>query len=260
MEQGSFKWFLIVFSIIGVAFIVIPLLRLIVYPSLPLIGQTLKDTSSINAILNSVVFSLTSSLIAGIFGIPIAYLMAKGYFKKAEGFVEAVCDTPLATPHIVAGIALLLVFGRDGVIGRILYEQFNVKLLGTGFAVVIAMLFVSFPFFIDTVREGFRNIDPSFERASSILGARFIHTFFLVDIPLAKQHILSGFFSSWARAMSEFGAVIIVAYYPMTASIKIYDAYTQYNLETSIAIAATLLLISLLVFAILRVIGRRGNG
>jgi len=257
MEKGFFKVLLVIISVITLIFILLPLIKLLTTPKVVQIIETLKDQTSINAIFNSILYSFISAIVATIIGIPLGYLMAKNYFGKFEGFIEALSDTPLATPHIVAGIALLLVFGRDGTIGRILYNRFSIKLLGTGFAVVIAMLFVSLPFVVNTAREGFKNINENFEKASYILGARFIHTFFYVDLPLAKQHILSGFFSSWARAISEFGAVIIIAYYPMTAPIKIYDAYTQYNLETSIAIASNLLIITLIIFAFLKIISGR---
>lgn len=257
MEKGRFKIALILLSLITLTFILLPIVKLITTPSVKDIINVLKDPKSLNAIFNSIVFSLISSLVGLLIGIPLSYLMAKGYFGKFEKVIEALSDIPLATPHTVAGIALLLVFGRDGLIGRLLYKSFNIRLLGTGFAVVVAMLFVSIPFIINNIREGFKSINPSLEKASYNLGATFIHTFFFIDIPLVKSHILSGFFSSWARAISEFGAVIIIAYYPMTAPIKIYDAYTQYNLQTSIAIAASLLIISLILFAILKIVSGR---
>ncbi|MGB9856342.1 MAG: ABC transporter permease subunit [Caldisericum exile] len=252
-----FRWILAVFALISILFIIFPLLRLITYPKLTLIVSSLRDPLNLKAIFNSIFFAFISSILSVIFGIPLAYLIAKDHFGKLGSIIEAICDTPLATPHIVAGIALLLVFGKDGLIGKILYDTLNIKLMGTGFAVVIAMMYLSFPFFVDTVKEGFKNMDQSLENASRILGAGELHTFFLVNIPLIKGHIISGFLSAFARAISEFGAVIIVAYYPMTAPIRIYDAYTQYNLETSISIAAALLIISLLIFVILRIIGRR---
>lgn len=257
MRKSVFKWVLWIIALISVSFVILPLLRLITYPKPPLLIASLKDPLNLNAIFNSILFAFIASIFCMLLGIPLAYLIAKGYFGKLESIIEAICDTPLATPHIVAGIALLLIFGRSGLIGKILYDTFNIKLLGTGFAVVVAMMYLSFPFFVDAVKEGFKNIDPSLENASHTLGATEFHTFFLVDIPLVKGHIITGFLSTFARAISEFGAVIIVAYYPMTAPIRIYDAYTQYNLETSISIAATLLLISLLIFVALRIIGRR---
>jgi len=185
---------LIILSAVSLLFILLPLAKLITTPKLQEIVNALRDPSTINAMFNSIVFSLIASIIAVVIGVPLSYLMARGYFGKFEKFVEALADIPLATPHIVAGIALLLIFGRDGLIGKILYSNFNIKLLGTGFAVIIAMLFGSLPLVIDTAREGFKSINPSFEKASYSLGARFVHTFFLIDIPLAKQHIISSFF------------------------------------------------------------------
>ncbi|MGC9125600.1 MAG: ABC transporter permease subunit, partial [Caldisericaceae bacterium] len=224
-----------------------------------LILNAMKDPSTINAIVNSIVFSLVTAALAVILGIPLAYLMARKSFGRLEGVVEGVSDIPLAVPHTVAGIALLLIYGRDGTLGSLFYRTFGIKLTGTSIVVVIAMLFVSFPFFVDAAREGFRSVDEALENASRSLGASAFSTFLRINLPLSIQSILAGFLSTWARAISEFGAVVILAYYPMTAPVKIYDAFTQYNLSVSIAIAATLLLFSLAIFIGLKVLTRERN-
>ena len=189
-----------------------------------------------------------------LFGVPLAFLMAKKKFSRFESLVETIVDLPLAIPHTVVGIALLFVIGREGVIGSLFYREFGFKITGTSIAIITAMLFVSLPYLIDNAREGFKNIDPDLEKVSTVLGASLFSTFARVNLPLSKQSIASGFLLTWARAISEFGAVVILAYYPMTAPVKIYDAFTQYNLAVSTAIAAVLLVICLSIFLVLRVV------
>jgi molybdate/tungstate transport system permease protein len=258
-RDRAFKSILFGISIIAILFILLPIIRLLTYSTPSLIFTAMKDKSTINAIINSIVFSLITAASAVVFGIPLAYLMAKKSFGKLEGVFEGVSDIPLAVPHTVAGIALLLIYGRDGTIGSLFYKTLGIKLTGTAVVIIIAMLFVSFPFFIDAAREGFKSVDIAFENASRNLGASAFSTFFRINLPLATQSILTGFLSTWARAISEFGAVVILAYYPMTAPVKIYDAFTQYNLSVSIAIAATLLLFSLIIFIALKILTRERN-
>ncbi len=260
IKDRIFKSILMGIGLISILFIFLPILRLITYSNPSLIIDAIKDQSTINAIMNSIAFSLLTAVFAVIFGTPLAYLMAKKSFGRFEGIVEAVSDIPLAVPHTVAGIALLLIYGRDGTIGSLFYKTLGIKFTGTSIVIIIAMLFVSFPFFIDAAREGFKNVDKALENASRSLGASIFSTFFLINLPLSTQSILTGFLSTWARAISEFGAVVILAYYPMTAPVKIYDAFTQYNLSVSIAIAATLLMFSLAIFIALKILTRERNG
>ncbi len=240
-----------------VLFVLLPLVRLILIPSGKLIIKTLKDKTALQSIVNSLVYSFATATISLIFGIPLAFLMAKGKFGRWEKTVETITDLPLAVPHTVAGIALLFVFGRTGTIGKIFYNYWGIRITGTGTAIIIAMAFVSLPYLVDSAREGFKNVNYELEKASTILGASHFYTFKAIYIPLSSKSIETGFLLTWARAISEFGAVVILAYYPMTAPVKIYDAFTQYNLAVSTSIAAVLLLICLTIFLILRVVINR---
>jgi molybdate/tungstate transport system permease protein len=239
-------------SIFVILFVLIPLLRLITLPSPSFLIKALTDKSTILSISNSLIYSFVTAIIALFIGIPMAFLMAKGAFGRFEKLVETLVDLPLAVPHTVAGIALLFIIGRKGVVGAFFYNHFGIKFTGTGIAIVTAMLFVSMPYLIDSTREGFKNVGTDIERASFILGASHFSTFRYIFLPLSKRHIETGFLLTWARAISEFGAVVILAYYPMTAPVKIYDAFTQYNLSVSVAVAAVLLTICLTIFLVLR--------
>ena len=238
-------------------FIVLPLGRLIFAHSPGIILQELKDKTVLVPIWNSVFLSFVTAFIAIIFGVPLAFLMAKERFGKLEEAVETIVDLPLAVPHTVAGIALLFIFGRQGLLGAFFYNGFGFRITGTRIAVVLAMLFVSLPYIVDSARDGFKKVDISLEKASRSLGASLFSTFRYIYLPLSRDEVLSGFLLTWARAISEFGAVIIVAYYPLTAPVKIYDAFTQYNLAVSSAIAAILLVICLSIFLTVRFLVRR---
>ncbi len=256
-KKHIFYGILFVFAVILVVFVLLPLLRLLTLPSAGLILSTFKDKSAISSIVNSVTYSFVTAILSLIFGIPLAFLMAKNSFGKLEKTIETITDLPLAVPHTVAGIALLFVFGRKGVVGSLFYNRWGIKMTGSGIAIVIAMMFVSLPYLVDSARDGFKNVDYEFEKASSILGASPFYTFKAIYLPLSSKSIETGFLLTWARAISEFGAVVILAYYPMTAPVKIYDAFTQYNLAVSTAIAAVLLLICLTIFLVLRVVINR---
>ncbi len=248
------------FAVVLVVFVLMPLLRLITLPSFHLLMNAFKDKSALTSILNSLIYSFLTAVLSLLFGVPLAFLMVKKRFGRFEKLIETIVDLPLAVPHTVAGIALLFIFGRAGIIGRLFYNSLGFKITGTGVAIVIAMMFVSLPYLVDSARNGFKSVDYEFEKASYILGASASYTFFRIYLPLSLQSIETGFLLTWARAISEFGAVVILAYYPMTAPVKIYDAFTQYNLTVSTAIAAVLLIICLTIFLVLRVVINRNDG
>jgi molybdate/tungstate transport system permease protein len=238
-------------SIVVLIFILLPLIRLIFFLN-PDTAAVLKDKSVLISLWNSVSLSFLTAVVSLIVGIPTAFLMAKGMFGKFENVVETLVDLPLAIPHTVVGIALLFIIGRKGMIGSIFYNSFGFKMTGTRLAIVVAMLFVSLPYTISSSREGFKKVDVSLVKSAMTLGAPMHSIFKNIYLPLSKSAIFSGFMLTWARAISEFGAVVILAYYPMTAPVKIYDAFTQYSLNTSGAIAAYLLLVCLSIFLTLR--------
>jgi tungstate/molybdate transport system permease protein len=189
--------------------------------------------------------SFIATGIAALFGIPLAYILArKNFFGKR--LVESMVDLPIMVPHMVAGIALFSVFHRHGLIGESLFPI--IKFFDAIPGVVVAMLFVSAPFFINPVREGFQSVDPRLENVARSLGASPWKAFHRVTIPLAYRHILSGIGMSWGRGISEFAAVILLAYYPMVASTMIYEKFLMYGLEGSRPIAVLLVLICLGIF------------
>jgi len=231
-------------------FILLPLLRMTLaqsWASLRSVGA-MPDVRS--AIWLSVETAAITAVIAVIFGTPLAYLLARrsSWLRR---LIEALVDLPLAVPHTVVGIALLFVFGRRGMIGALL-APLGLEFWGTKAGIVIAMLFVSAPFMVNSARLGFAAVDPRLEKVARTLGASALEVFYRIDLPLAWRGIMTGAVLTYARSISEIGAVMVLAYYPMTAPVKIYDLYLQTGLRESSAAAVLLLLVTLSTFLILR--------
>lgn len=226
-----------------------------------IIGQLLNDFPGFEAavknrnVLRSIFLSLYAGLLATLIalflGTPTGYILAR-YDFPGKRLVESIIDVPVVVPHTVAGIALLTVFGSRGLIGEPLvsYIRFSDALPG----IVVAMLFVSVPYLANSAREGFKSVNPRLEKAARSLGAPLWKAFFLVTLPLSARHLLVGAIMTWARAISEFGAVVIIAYYPMIGPTLIYERYISYGLSASRPIAVLLILITLTIFIVIRIL------
>ena len=154
-------------------------------------------------------------------------------------------------PHIVAGIALYCVFMRSGLIGAPL-EKIGIIFTDTFLGIVVAMLFMSFPYLVNTAKEGFRSVDVRLENVARSLGASPWKVFREISFPLAFPSIFNGVVLCWARGISEFSAVLILAYFPKSAPILIYEKFTTFGLASSRPISVLLILICLLIFVFLR--------
>jgi molybdate/tungstate transport system permease protein len=256
LSDKTIKFAFVLISVLVLIFIIVPMARLTLFINAKTLS-VIEESSVLEAIFNSLSLSFVCGLISIVIGVPFAYLLAKNFFKKLNKFIETVADIPISIPHTVAGIALLFIYGKEGIIGSLSYRLFNFQITGTRVAIVIAMLFVSLPYMVNSAKESFRSIDKELEKTAFMLGAGEFNVFKDVYLPLSKSAIYSGFILVWARAISEFGAVVMLAYYPMTAPVKIYNAFNEMNLETSAAIAAYLLLICIGFFLTLRFLIKR---
>lgn len=243
----------IFFAIMGsflVLFIFIPILNLMVSSDPSTIMTNLHDSQVISAIFVSVYSALAATLIALLFGVPLAYILARHDFT-GKGFVESIIDVPVVIPHTVSGIALLLIFTSTGVIGAPL-SKIGLVFTDAIPGVIIAMLFVSASFVVNSSREGFENVDPRMEKVALTLGSGSLRTFFVISLPLALRSIVVGSIMCWARAISEFGAVIILAYYPMVAPTLIYQRFVNFGLTNATPVAVILISICLVLFIVVR--------
>jgi molybdate/tungstate transport system permease protein len=244
-------------SVLVLTFILLPLLEMMRQPSLADLAGALKDADVIHAIGLSIGSALAAALIALVLGTPFAYLLARCEFKGKK-MVESVVDLPIMIPHPVIGIALLSIAGRNHWLGQVMLDL-GVRLMGTHTGIIAVMLFVGLPFFVNTVKTGFEAVPRRLENVSRSLGASPAATFLRVTFPLTWRSLVVGAIMCMARAISEFGAIVIVAYHPMVAPVMIYERFTAYGLRYSQPVAVWLILVSLLLFLLLRLIARPGK-
>ncbi len=245
------------FAVVGAAliwFVGWPLLRTVGASSPRLLWQTLAEPQVGDAILLTFAASAAATVVALVLGVPLAYVLARADFP-GKALIEAVIDLPVVVPHSAAGIALLMVFGRSGAVGRA-FAALGVRFVSALPGIVIAMLFVSLAFLVNAARDGFRSVDPRLEAVARTLGATPWEAFWQVALPLAWRNILSGVIMMWARGLSEFGAVVILAYHPMVAPVLIFERFESYGLAYARPVATLVILISLFVFFLLRWVSR----
>lgn len=245
-------WFI---GSILLAFFTVPLIALTVSQSWASFAQVARMADVRAAIALSLEGALVSATLATLFGVPLAYMLARTDFV-GKGIVAALIDLPLAVPHTVAGIALLMVFGRQGVVGAPLAALTGLRFWGTLAGIVVAMLFVSAPYTVNAARIGFEAVDPRLEKIARTLGLGPWRTFWRITLPLARRGVMTGVTLTYARSISEFGAVVILVYYPMTAPVMIYELFLRFGLDQAAGAAVLLLAVSLALFLALRALAR----
>ena len=258
------KWFTtngltLTFVLLGAIiflFIIVPLIKMIVASDPKMLFDTLLDPEVIDSIWLTLYAALIATAVGCILGVPLAYLLARVDFP-GKTLVESLIDVPIVVPHTAAGVALLFVFGRNFFAGKA-FRAIGIDFVDSTAGIVIAMLFVSIPFLIDSAKEGFKKVDVRLEKVSRTLGASPWQSFFKISFPLAWRSILAGNIMMWARGISEFGAVIILAYHPMIAPILVYERFETYGLDYARPAAVLLILICLIIFVVLRTLVYRG--
>lgn len=216
---------------------------------------TVADASVRNAIILSFEAGAITAALSAILGIPLAWLLSRGRFP-GRSLIQTIVDLPITIPHVVAGIAILFVYGRRGLLGEPLHQAFGLSFWGALPGIVVAMLFVSAPYTVSAARIAFDGVDARLERVSRSLGVGPWETLWRVVLPLCWRGLLSAVTLSYARAISEFGAVVLVAYYPMTSPVKIYNLFLSFGLPSAIAMSFVVLVVSLCVFLLLRIAAR----
>jgi len=250
-------------------FLGLPVLTLLVRAVLDgSLSEAIASPVVLDALSLSLVTTAVSLAITVAFGVPLAFVLARRRFR-GKGLLEAVVDLPIVLPPSVAGLALLLVFGRRGLLAA------PIGLLGlsvpfTTVAVILAQTFVSAPFFIRSARTGFAGVDRDLEDAARVDGASERQLFRAVTVPLAGAALAAGLVMSWARSLGEFGATIMVAGNvegrTQTLPLVVYGEFQGGSLDASIAAAAILVLAAMGVLVAVRVMhwGRvletRGSG
>lgn len=234
------------------------LLLFLVAPIAELVGvggaaglRQLGTDSELRASLALTGITATVATLLGVLGgTPLAYLLARRNFP-GRAVLSALLDLPLLIPHPVAGIALLLVLGRESAVGGAALEM-GLRIVGSPFGIIAAMLFVSSPLFVSGAREAFAKVDARYEGVARTLGDPPWRAFRRVTLPLAGRGLLASAVVMWARAVSEFGAIVIITYNPKVASVLSYDRFTSFGLAEALPVAAVLAILALLPLTLLR--------
>ena len=252
--MDAMGWLFLCLSLPLILLLTLPLVNMTSQPSWAMLMETLEDREVVSAIARSLGLSLGAGCLAFGLGTPLAYLLARKSFP-GKRLVEGIIDLPIMIPHPVVGIAILSLAGRNHPLGRAL-ARMGIEIMGSCTGIICVLLFVGLPFYINTAKAGFEGVPLRLEKASRTLGAGALATFCRITLPLTWRHMVLGVVMSTARGISEFGAIVIVAYHPMTAPVLIYERFTAYGLKYSQPVAVWLIFISLGIFVLLRMLSR----
>lgn len=246
-------FFNIAFSMLSgmlLLFIVLPLISILLGTTPQTLWLALLDTEVLHSISLTFGAAAVATLLAATTGVPLAYLLARRTFR-GKWLVGALVNLPIVIPHTAAGVALLLVFGRYGLLGRFL-TPLGIVFTDNFSGIVVGMLFVSLPFLVNLSRESFALIDEELERVALIDGATPWQAFWHVSLPQAWRGVLAGALMMWARGISEFGAVVILAYHPKIVPVLVFERFEGFGLIAAQPVAALLVLVALATFIFLR--------
>ncbi len=252
-SNGHRDWIFIIPGLFLIALLGLPLLALILRSFDKDFFTYALSPSALTALRLSLVTSLISVGIAIVFGTPLAYMLARWEFF-GKSFLELLIDLPIALPPSVAGLALLIAFGRQGVFGSA-WSIIGISLPFTTTAVIMAQTFVSAPLYVRAARIGFAEVDIQMEEAAHVEGANQWQLFSEVMFPLAGRALISGAILTWTRALGEFGATILFAGnlegVTQTMPLAIYLGFER-NLGVAIALSVMLVGVSVVLLLLTR--------
>jgi molybdate transport system permease protein len=209
----------------------------------------------LDALLLSLVTTAISLVITVTLGLPLSVVLARREFR-GKGWLEAIVDLPIVLPPSVAGLALLLVFGRRGLLSAP-FEVLGIAIPFTTIAVILAQTFVSAPFFIRSARNGIAGVERDLEDAARVDGASERQLFRAITVPLASAALAAGLVMTWARSLGEFGATIMFAGNvegrTQTLPLVVYGEFQGGDLDASVAAAAILVIAAFGVLVAVRV-------
>lgn len=231
-------------------FLAAPILQLVGTSGADGVARLGTDAALRDALLLTALTATAATLLGVLCGTPLAYLLARKEFH-GRAILAALLDLPLVIPHPVAGMALLLLLGRESAVGGAALDL-GLRIVGTPLGIIAAMLFVSAPLYVSGAREAFARVDARYEGVARTLGDTPWRAFRRVTLPLAQRGLLASSVVMWARAVSEFGAIVILTYNPKVASVLSYDRFTTGGLNDALPVAAALVLLALIPLVLLR--------
>ena len=241
-------------AVAGALFVALPILALFVRAPWSRLGEAMTAGGAATALRLSVEVSLVAAAISVVLGVPLAWLLARAEFP-GRSVLRAIVILPIVLPPVAGGIALLAALGRQGIVGRWLYEALGVQLTFTTAGAILAATFVSMPFVVLTAEAALRSVDRRYEGAAATFGARAAYTFRRVTLPLVAPQLAAGAVLAWARALGEFGATITFAGNlpgrTQTLPLAVFQA-RETDPGGAIALSLLLVVISIAILVVLR--------
>jgi molybdate/tungstate transport system permease protein len=247
-----FNWVFAILASLVLLFIIAPLAGMFIDSSLSEVKATVADPAVLRSVWYTLAIAFAATFLFAIGAVPLAWIMARRKFPLKK-VVQGIIDLPVVLPHTAAGIALLGFISRGGLLGGAA-QKAGILLVNNGAGIALAMAFVSLPFLINAARDGFAAVPERTEKAALTLGASQTRIFFTVSLPQAWRSVVSGFIMMFARGMSEFGAVVIIAYHPMIAPVLIYDRFNTYGIKAARPASIVFILVALVFFVLFRVL------
>ncbi len=239
-------------------FIIAPLAGMLLSCSPAELADTAAEAEVQRSIWLTLWTSMAATVLFAVAAVPFAYILARKTFPL-KGLVTGIIDLPVVIPHSAAGIALLGVLSRGSLLGKAA-GRIGFSFVDSSAGIMAAMAFVSIPYLINSARDGFSTVDERLEKAALNLGASPLRVFLTISVPLAWRSILSGLILMWARGMSEFGAVLIIAYHPMITPVLIYERFGAFGLKYARPVAVIFIAVCLVFFILLRLLaGEKQN-
>jgi molybdate/tungstate transport system permease protein len=227
----------------------LPLATLVVGRSPATLLASVRDPAVTNAATTTLLSATVSTAVAVVLGVPLGYWLARTASRAASG-LTALVAFPLVLPPVVSGMLLVAAFGGQGLGGLVGFSATR-----TFAGVVLAQVFVASPFVVLSARSAFAGVDRAMEEAAATLGASEWRTFRRVTLPLAGRGILAGITLAFARAAGEFGATLMVAYFPRTLPVQIRVAFQTGGLDAAFPVAVVLVAVSLLALGAINLLG-----
>lgn len=230
--------------------VLFPVLHLAFQDSVQTLAVTLARDDVQSALGLSLLTSTIATLAVALWGVPLAYALARVDFP-GKRWVESAIDLPILVPQSVAGVALMVLFGPGSPLGRGL-ESLGIQVSGSLLGLVVAQVFVASPFVVKTAMTSFEAVPLQLEHASRSLGASPAGTFWNIALPLASRGLVVGAALGWARAVSEFGVIVLFAPSPVTAPMLVHTEFLRAGAAESRPIAVLLLATCVWFFVVLR--------
>ncbi len=247
-------WTWILIAVVGFLFLLLPLVGLVLQVPWSSLASDLSSPEATSALRLSLVCSLWATALAVLFGVPIAWVLARVEFP-GRSIARALVLLPMVLPPVVGGVGLFYALGRDGLVGRYLYGWFGIQLTFSTAGAVIAETFVALPFLVITVEAALRSMDRRYEEAATTLGAKPFTVARRITLPLILPGLVAGIALAWARALGEFGATITfagnVADRTRTTPLAVY-LLLESRPDVAIGLSVVLLAVCIAVLALLR--------